>query len=76
MSYRRYDGPLELGMVLTAPDNDGTLGYRRVKLVGQHMDGRWFMEDLPSKLRPRPDRSSYPIDEANLRIVFRPEEEQ
>lgn len=70
----RYDGPVEPGMIFTCPDNDGTLGYRRVKVVGRHFDdpSLLFIEDLPSRLRHRPAGvTSCP--ELNLRIVFVPE---
>lgn len=72
----RYEGPLELGMVLTAPDNEGVLGLRRVRLVAKHIDGDWIIEDLPARMWRRfgPDRGPKRCPEINLRIVFVPEE--
>jgi hypothetical protein len=74
----RYTGPLEAGMILTGPDNDGVLGYRRVKLILREDDGGWIYEEAPSRLTKklgfRAPRELGRCPELNLRIVFRPEE--
>jgi hypothetical protein len=70
-----YEGRLEEGMVLTAPGNDGQLGYRRVKLIAGHADTGWIFEELPSRLSERPYPQFGRAPEENLRIVFVPEEE-
>lgn len=72
---RRYEGPLRSDMILTAPDNAGEPGFRRVRLLARHPDGGWIVEDVPSRLYPS---GSWMIrsPEENLRIVFEPEEGQ
>ena len=73
----RYEGPLKVGMVLTAPDNDGKLGSRRIRLVGTHVDGDWLYDDLPARMWRKlgPSGETRRCAELNIRIVFRPEEE-
>lgn len=74
---KRYEGPLEVGMILTAPDNDGELGYRRIRLVARDLDGeRWIYEDLPARIWRKlgPDSGHLSrVPEINIRIVFEPE---
>lgn len=71
----KYEGQIEPGMIFTCPDNDGVLGYRRVRVVGRHFDDPTllFIEDLPSRIRHRPS-GVLACPELNLRIVFEPEE--
>jgi hypothetical protein len=71
----RYTGPLTVGMIMTAPDNDGRLGFRRLRLLAEHPDGGWIVEDLPSRAR-RSSGSLARCPELNLRIVFVPEEKK
>lgn len=76
-------------MILTAPDNDGVLGYRRDKLLARHPDKPhlWIYEALPCRMR-KPigrydpatgERAGSGVGEVglcpevNLRIVMRPE---
>jgi hypothetical protein len=61
-------------MIFTAPDNDGMLGYRRIRVVGEHIDGGWVIEDLPSRLMRIGLGSVQRCPDLNLRVVFRPEE--
>jgi hypothetical protein len=68
----RYDGPIERGMVFTAPDNNGTLGFRRIRVLGWDFDQRVIFEELPSRMR-LPVGDIRRIPELNLRIVFEPE---
>lgn len=70
----KYEGPIEVGDVFTCPDNAGVLGYRRVRVLARHLDdpSTLLMEDLPSRLRPRPV-GVFKCPELNLRIVFQPE---
>jgi hypothetical protein len=69
---RKFEEEVYPGMVLTAPDNDGVLGFRRVRVLAEHPDGGWLIEDLPSRMRHRP-RGVTRCPELNLRIVFEPE---
>lgn len=70
----KYNGPFEVGMVLTAPDNEGKLGFRRIRLLAEHPDGGWIYEDLPSRMNRRRGLSDLGVcPEVSLRIVFEPE---
>lgn len=67
-------------MILTAPDNDGTLGYRRDLLLCRHPNkpDLWLYEGLPCRMRKRPGSGVGTVGvcpEVNLRIVMRPEQE-
>lgn len=68
----KYEGPIEDGMVFTAPDNDGNV-FRRVRVVGHHIDGDLICEDLPSRYRGR-HGEVFRCPEFNLRVVFKPEQ--
>jgi hypothetical protein len=70
----RYDGPVEVGMVFTAPDNDGKLGYRRVKVIADLGGGTLVLEEMPGRIRYSQAGSIFKCPELNLRIVFEPEE--
>lgn len=72
---KRYEGSIEVGMVLTAPDNDGELGFRRVRVLAEHPDGGWIVDDLPSKMTKLRQSTYGPTvcPDINLRIVFQPE---
>lgn len=75
---RRYTGSLEPGMILTSPDNDGTLGYRRDKLLARHPDKPelWIYEALPCRMRKHAGSGVGQVGvcpEINLRIVMQPE---
>lgn len=78
MTIVRHPGPVEVGQVWTCRDNDGKLGYRRVRVLAEHPDGGWILEDLPSRsTRSRGDRGvgvPFRCPDVNLRIVFVPEE--
>lgn len=73
----RYDGPVEAGMVFTAPDNDGKLGYRRVRVVGRmHGDASTLiLEEMPGRCLGRYRGEIFKCPELNLRVVFQPEEQ-
>lgn len=71
----KYEGPIFVGQVFTAPDNDGVLGFRRVRVLAEHPDGGLIIEDLVSRCRKagylhQPNR----MPEFSLRVVFVPEE--
>jgi hypothetical protein len=69
----RYKGPFEVGMILTCPDNDGELGFRRIRLLAPYPDSdMWIYEDLPSRLQHSSGHVGK-LPELNLRIVFEPE---
>lgn len=72
---KKYEGPIEVGMVFTAPDNDGQLGYRRVRLLARHpfKDGTLIIEEMKSRMKGRREGEIFPCPEANLRFVFEPE---
>lgn len=71
-----YEGPVEPGMVFTCPDNDGVLGYRRVRVVARRFDDErtLIIEDMPSRVYKNMRGGLTPCPEVNLRIVFIPEE--
>jgi hypothetical protein len=69
----RYGGPVEEGMVFTCPDNDGLLGYRRVKVVGWYDDETLILEEMPGRIRSTVGYI-FRCPLVNLRIVFVPEE--
>jgi hypothetical protein len=72
----KYIGPLEIGQVFTAPDNDGRLGFRRVRLVGFMPDDpeTLILEEMPSRVVGRHHGELLKCPELNLRIVFELEE--
>jgi hypothetical protein len=79
MGRQKYEGPLEPGMILTAPDNDGTLGFRRDLLLTRHPNkpDLWIYEALPCRMRAQPGSGVGQVGicpEINLRIVMQPEE--
>lgn len=68
---RKYDGPIEEGMIFTSPDNDGELGYRRLKVIGADADdGMLVLKEMPGRIRYAPTGSVFKCPELNLRIVF------
>jgi hypothetical protein len=71
---KKYEGPIEVGMVFTCPDNSGELGFRRVRVLAAHPDGGWILEDLPGRMK-RENYGPFRSPELNLRIVFQPEGE-
>lgn len=75
MGVDRYEGPLEPGMVLVAPDNEGKV-FRRDKLIAIDPDSPncWIYRAMPCPMR-RDGGTGYlgVIPEVNLRIVMRPE---
>ena len=73
IKYYRYRGEVKLGSVWSAPNNDGSK-YRRIRIVAEHIDGGWIYEDLPSTLYPRGDRGMNRCPDLNLRIIFKPED--
>lgn len=73
----RYDGPIEPGMVFTAPGNDGKV-LRRDKVIGRMPDDAslLIMEALPCPMRKRLGSGVgelFKCPELNLRVVMRPE---
>lgn len=77
MAVDRYSGPVEPGMVFTAPDNDGKLGYRRVKVIARTIDSDiLIIEEMPSRIRYVQSGQISKCPETNLRIVFVPEEDE
>lgn len=71
----RYTGPVEVGMVFTAPDNNGALGYRRVKVIAELDDEMLVLEELASRIRYTTPGEIFKCPKKNLRIVFVPEGE-
>lgn len=71
----RYDGPVDVGQIFTAPDNDGILGYRRVRVVGWYDDTTLVLEEMPGRIRYARSGEIFKCPELNLRIVFQPEED-
>jgi hypothetical protein len=76
----KYEGPLEPGMVMTGPDNDGVLGFRRDLLLARHPNkpDLWIYEALPCRMRRAQGSGVGQVGvcpEINLRIVMRPEVE-
>lgn len=72
---KRYEGLVEVDMVFTCPDNDGELGFRRVRILAEHPDGGWIFEDLPSRMNRLALKRLSVCPDLNLRVVFVPEEE-
>lgn len=76
--HARYEGPLEPGMVMWAPDNDGE-PFRRDLLLAKHpfKPDLWIYEALPCPMRKAVGSDIGRIGlcpELNIRIVMRPEE--
>lgn len=74
---RKYEGPLLIGQVFTAPDNDGVLGHRRLKLIGFMPDDpkTLILEEMTSRIRYCRPGEIMKCPELNLRVVFYLEEE-
>lgn len=71
---KRYTGEVTEGMIFTAPDNDGRLGYRRVKVVAWYDDETVILEEMPGRIRYSQPGAIFKCPLVNLRIVFVPEE--
>lgn len=71
----RYEGRIEEGQIFTCPDNNGVLGYRRVKVIGRYDESTLILEEMPGRIRYSQTGSIFKCPELNLRIVFIPEEE-
>jgi len=73
----RYEGPIEPGMVMWGPDNDGNV-FRRDLVLGRHptKPDLILYEALPCPMRKRVGSGVGEIGacpEINMRIVMRPE---
>jgi hypothetical protein len=74
-----YDGPIETGMVMVAPGNDGGVFRRDVVLCRHPFDEKTIiLEGLPCRMRRKigagvGELTSCP--ESNLRYVFVPEDQ-
>jgi len=69
MTQLKYEGQIERGMVFTAPDNDGVLGLRRIRVLCRDFDDRIVYENLPGRMRLDTGALGR-APELNLRIVF------
>jgi hypothetical protein len=73
-----YKGPIEVGMVMVAPGNDGEV-YRRDRVIGRHPfeQNIVLLEALPCPMR----RERFEIGEVircpeiNLRLISTPEDQ-
>lgn len=77
MKLEKYEGPIDPGMVMVAPGNEGE-PYRRDLVLARHPfePDSIILEALPCKMRAR--RGSgvgevFVCPEINLRIISRPE---
>lgn len=71
----KWKGPVSIGETFTAPDNDGELGFRRVRVIGRHPDDEKMLicQEQASRMKGRRVGEVFLCPELNLRIVFWPE---